>query len=297
MKPPLTVAPHALPVNTVIKRNKVLHHRAKIVSRDDGRPPWAMVSVPVPWGARPVSWGRTTRRRHKVPTLASSAMRANTTMLLPKMLQVIVQVVVPAPTVPRRGQRPSARVKIVAPVLIRRPLRPLLKQIALIAPLGPMVEALVYPRYRCARIVRRVGIKMFRVKPIVKIVAKADTPMARKAAFVKFVLRGVGTTNTAKRPLLLVRNAPKENGLPVLNKSRKRLAKIVPWPSIPPRWVLRLNLRAWLVPRESSAQSQVPRKVIAVLVWQGNSKAKWGNKVVTRVLRASINLPPPKPNV
>ena len=121
--------------------------------------------------------------------------------------------------------------------------------------------------------------------------------MARKAAFVKFVLRGVGTTNTVKRPLLLVRNAPRENGRPVLNKSRNRLAKIVPWPNIPQRWVLRLNLRAWLVPRENSAQSQVPKKVIAVLVWQGNFKATWGNKVVTRAWRASTNLQPPKPNV
>jgi len=118
-----------------------------------------------------------------------------------------------------------------------------------------MVEALVYPRNRCARIVRRVRIKMRRVKPIAKIVAKVDTPMARKAAFVKFVLRGVGTTNMAKCPLLLVRNAPKDNGLPVLNKSRKRLAKIVPWPNIPQRWVLPLNLRAWLVPRGNSAQA------------------------------------------
>ena len=167
MQPPLTVAHHALPGNSVIKPNKVLTHPAKIVSRDDGRPPWAMVSVPVPWGARPVSWERTTQRQHKAPTLASSAMRANTTMLLPKMLQVIVQVVGPAPTVPRKGQRPSARVKIVVPVHIRRPLRPQMKQIALIAPLVPMVEALVYPRNRCARIVRRARIKMLRVKPIV----------------------------------------------------------------------------------------------------------------------------------
>ena len=130
---------------------------------------------------------------------------------------------------------------------------------------------------------------MLRVKPIVEIVAKVLTPMARKAAFVKFVLRGVGTTNTVKRPLLLVRNAPKGNGLPVLNKSRKRPAKIVPWPSIPQRWVLRLNPRVWLVPRENLAQSQVSKKVIAVLVWQGNSKAKWGNKVVTGVLRVSTS--------
>jgi hypothetical protein len=217
--------------------------------------------------------------------------------LLHKTPQVIVQVVGPAPTVPRKGQRPSARVKIVVPVHIRRPLRPLLQPIALLAPLVPMVGARVCPRYRCARIVRRVRIKMLRVKPIVKIVAKVDTPMARKAAFVKFVLRDVGTTNTVKRPLPLVRNALKENGRPVLNKSRKRLAKIVPWPNIPQRWVLRLNLRAWLVPRENSAQSQVLKKVIAVLAWQGNSKATWGNKVVTRAWRASTNLQPPKPNV
>ena len=120
-------------------------------------------------------------------------------MLLPKMLQVIVKVVGPAPTVPRKGQRPSARVKIVAPVRIRRPLRPLLQPIALLAPLVPMVEALVYPRYRCARIVRRARIKMLRVKPLAKIVAKVDTPMVQRVLSVKSASLVDGTINKVKK--------------------------------------------------------------------------------------------------
>lgn len=50
-----TVVKTVVPEHTATKPNKVLHHRAKIVSWDDGRPRPAMASVPVLLGVLPVA--------------------------------------------------------------------------------------------------------------------------------------------------------------------------------------------------------------------------------------------------
>jgi len=50
-----TVVKNVVPEHTAIKTNKVLHHRAKIVSRDDGRPRPAMALVLVLLGVLPVA--------------------------------------------------------------------------------------------------------------------------------------------------------------------------------------------------------------------------------------------------
>ena len=50
-----TVVKIVVPEHTATKPNKVLHHRARIVSRGDGRPRPAMASVPVLLGVLPVA--------------------------------------------------------------------------------------------------------------------------------------------------------------------------------------------------------------------------------------------------
>ena len=75
-----TVVKIVVPEHTATKPNKVLHHRARIVSRDDGRPRPAMASVLVLLGALPVTKAHTTRWPHKVPTRVPIVAKASTTM-------------------------------------------------------------------------------------------------------------------------------------------------------------------------------------------------------------------------
>ena len=113
MKPPLTVAPHALPVNTVTKPNKVPHRPAKIASRDDGRPRPATASLPVVLGALPVAKARTTRRPRKVPTRALIVAKASTTMWKDKTPKVIVKIAMPVRTIRRKVPLPRLLAKTV----------------------------------------------------------------------------------------------------------------------------------------------------------------------------------------
>jgi len=75
-----TVVKIVVPEHTATKPNKVLHHRARIVLRDDGRLRPAMASVLVLLGALLVTKAHTTRWPHKVPTRVPIVAKASTTM-------------------------------------------------------------------------------------------------------------------------------------------------------------------------------------------------------------------------
>ena len=75
-----TVVKIVVPEHTATKPNERLHHRARIVSREDGRPRPAMASVLVVLGALLVAKAHTIRRPHKVPTRALIVAKASTTM-------------------------------------------------------------------------------------------------------------------------------------------------------------------------------------------------------------------------
>ena len=75
-----TVVKIVVPEHTATKRIKRLHHRARSVSRDDGRPRPAMASVLVVLDALPVVKAHTTQQPHKVPTRVPIVAKASTTM-------------------------------------------------------------------------------------------------------------------------------------------------------------------------------------------------------------------------
>jgi hypothetical protein len=74
-----TVVKIVVPEHTATKPNKVLHHRARIVLRDDGRLRPAMASVLVLLGALLVTKAHTTQQPHKVPTRVPIVAKASTT--------------------------------------------------------------------------------------------------------------------------------------------------------------------------------------------------------------------------
>ena len=108
-----TIVKIVVPEHTATKPNKLLHHRARIVSRDDGRPRPATASVPVVLGALPVAKARTTRRPRKVPTRALIVAKASTTMWKDKTPKVIVKIAMPVRTIRRKVPLPRLLVKIV----------------------------------------------------------------------------------------------------------------------------------------------------------------------------------------
>ena len=108
-----TVVKIVVPEHTATKPNKRLHHRARIVSRDDGRPRPAMASVLVVLGALLVAKAHTTRRPHKVPTRVPIVAKASTTMFLPKTPKVIVKIAVPVRTTPQKVPLPRLLVRTV----------------------------------------------------------------------------------------------------------------------------------------------------------------------------------------
>jgi hypothetical protein len=103
-----------VPEHTASKPNKVLHHRARIVSRDVGRPRPATASVLVQLDALPVTKVHTTRRPHKVPTRVPIVAKASTTMFLPKTPQVLVKIAVPVRTIRQKVPLPRLLVRTAA---------------------------------------------------------------------------------------------------------------------------------------------------------------------------------------
>lgn len=142
-----TVVKIVVPEHTATRPNKLLHHRARIVSRDDGRPRLAMASLPVVLGALPVTKARTTRRPRKVPTRALIVAKASTTMWKDRTPKAIVKIAMPVRTIRRKVPLPRLLVKIVVLLNFQSSSLPLPNPVVKIVPMGttkpPLAKTIV----------------------------------------------------------------------------------------------------------------------------------------------------------
>ena len=137
---------------------------------------------------------------------------------------------------------------------------------------------------------------MWWVKPIVKIVAKVDTPMVQKVVNARRALLDDGTIKQGKKFLLRARNVAKGNGPLVLVKFRRTRVKIVLLASIQLHWGLNMKPRVWLVRRVNLVPLLEQRKVIVQVVFRARTRTRLGKLPVFHALRVNINRRRLKPN-